>query len=174
MNLILLTVFLFHAPNILSVSDDASAGSSDQRVQAIYEDLEFFVWAGVISDDNMRLFFAREAADAGVSAVRPMTESEKPEIAHQTQTGCGKALIETSEIIIDVDQSRCINLSNLAHEIAHIPTYRTGCSGHNDTFYQINAEIARRFEDAFPGEPWGSGSPVERVRKRSREYRTPC
>lgn len=159
---------------LFSAASLAGCTTAEERFQSLYDDLSIFADAGVIDSDEMRLFFAREAAAAGVTEVRAMRGFEKPSITERAQTGCGRALRKTNEVLIDVDRGSCINLANLAHEIAHIPAFRAGCRGHNRHFYRINEEIARRFEEKFPGKSWGDKGPVESVRKRSREYRSPC
>ena len=152
-----------------------SGCTREQRVEWRYDDLAMFVDAGVIDSEEMRRFFAEEAADAGVMKIRAMKEAEKPKRKkHPLQTGCGRALRKSRHVLINTDRKSCINLANLAHEIAHIPAIARGCGGHGPLFYEINEEIAERFEAKFPGKNWGRHSPVERVRKRAREYNSPC
>ncbi len=142
--------------------------------RTLHADLAVFVEAGRIEGEAMRAFFAREAQEAGVRRIRPMTPGEKPVLTHPAQSGCGLARGRTREILVDADRVSCINLANLAHEIAHFRAFREGCTGHGPEFYRLNGEIAARFEAAFPGRRWGSRRPVSAVEKRSREYRTPC
>lgn len=142
---------------------------------ARYDDLAMFVDVGVIKSEAMWRFFAKEAADAGVLKIRAMQDHEKArKKKHKAQTGCGRALWKTKEVVINADRASCINLANLAHEIAHIPARLQGCRGHGELFYEFNEAIAQRFEAAFPGEKWGRGYPVAKVRKRAGEYRSPC
>ncbi|MGI9420867.1 MAG: hypothetical protein ACR2RA_23835 [Geminicoccaceae bacterium] len=142
---------------------------------SLYEDLAMFVSSGAIKSEEMRLFFADEAVKAGVVEIRAMRQEEKrTKKSHQAQTGCGRAIQETREILIDADRPSCISLTNLAHEIAHFPAKDQGCRGHGDLFYEINEEIAQRFQGRFPGESWGGSSPVGKVRSRSIEYRSSC
>ena len=149
--------------------------SREDHVTSRYVDLAMFVDVGVIDSEEMRRFFAEEAADAGVTKIREMQDYEKrKKKKHNAQTGCGRAIQKTKEILIDVDRKSCINLANLAHEISHFPAKDRGCRGHGDLFYEINEEIARRFEARFPDEKWGRGYPVAKVRKRASEYRSPC
>jgi hypothetical protein len=164
----------FFGVSLVAISVLMGCATKEEQAQRLYDDLSFFVEAGVIESDDVRWFFAEEAAAAGVVEIRAMRGYEKPKITLKAQTGCGRAWFYKKEILIDVDRAFCINLSNLAHEIAHIPAARNGCKGHNDMFYRINEGIARRFEERFPGQDWGNGSPVERVRRRSREYRSAC
>jgi hypothetical protein len=160
--------------SLVAMSVLTACATKEEQSQRLYDDLSFFADARVFDSDEMRRFFAEEASAAGVVEIRAMRGFEKPRISQKAQTGCGRARLYKKEVLIDVDRGNCINLSNLAHEIAHIPAARAGCKGHDDRFYRINEEIARRFEERFPGKNWGNASPVERVRKRSREYRSAC
>jgi hypothetical protein len=160
--------------SLVAMSLLTACATKEQQFQRLYDDLSFYADAGVFDNDEMRRFFAEEASAAGVIEIRAMRGYEKPRITQKKQTGCGRAWFYKKEILIDTDRKFCINMSNLAHEIAHIPASRAGCKGHDDRFYRINEEMARRFEEKFPGRNWGNASPVERVRKRSREYRSAC
>lgn len=143
--------------------------------KSLHNDLVMFVDVGVIKSEEMRRFFSEEAADAGVLKIRAMRDHEKPtKKKHQAQTGCGRAIRKTKEILIDAERKNCINLANLAHEIAHFPAKDQGCRGHGDLFYEINEGIAQRFVAKFPGESWGGSSPIGKVRSRALEYRSPC
>ncbi len=152
-----------------------SCSSAADTSKSLHDDLAIFVDAGAIKSEGMRLFFSDEAADAGVLKIRAMHDHEKPtEKKHQAQTGCGRAVQKTKEILIDVQRKNCVNLANLAHEIAHFPAKEKGCRGHGDLFYEINEGIAQRFVAKFPGESWGGSSPIGKVRSRALEYRSPC
>lgn len=135
----------------------------------LYEQLQFFVDAGEIRSDAQRVFFAREAAKAGVITIRPMTAVEKPRRLIGAQTGCGRTT--GRQILVDGDRRKCIFAGNLAHEIAHFYAYRERCFGHGDRFYRLNYQLAERFEKRFPGTKWGRLRPTSGVWKRSQEYR---
>lgn len=157
------------AITLLGCSSAADPSSS------LHDDLAMFVDAGAIKNEEMRSFFTDEAADAGVLKIRAMQDHEKPtEKKHEAQTGCGRAIQKTKEILINVERRKCINLANLAHEIAHFPAKEQGCRGHGDLFYEINEGIAQRFVAKFPGESWSGSSPIGKVRSRALEYRSPC
>lgn len=135
----------------------------------LYEQLQFFVDVREIRSNQQRLFFAREAARAGVVSIRPMTQSEKPRQLHGAQTGCGRT--SGRQVLVDADRRKCVFLGNLAHEIAHFTAYRQKCFGHGDRFYKLNYQLAERFEDRFPGTNWGRLRPTSDVLKRAKEYR---
>ena len=141
------------------------------RAATLYRDLAMFHDVGEMTDSAQRAFFAREAASAGVRRIRAMKESEKPKRLVGAQTGCGRATIRGRQIIIDVDRRMCINVHNLAHEIAHVAVFKDRCFGHGDRFYRANYRIAARFDAAFPGAKGKFGSLRAAVLKRSREYR---
>lgn len=146
--------------------DPVSMTSAEAR---LYEQLQFFTDAGEIRSNQQRLFFAQEAAKAGVTSIRPMTQAEKPRVLKGAQTGCGRT--SGRQILVDADRRKCVFMGNLAHEIAHFTAYRQNCFGHGDRFYRLNYQLAERFEDRFPGANWGRLRPTSNVLRRSKEYR---
>ena len=85
------------------------------------------------NSEGIKLFFAKEAAEAGVTKIRAMDESEKPPKIHPLQSGCGVAFNQRRLILIDTSRKKCINLHNLSHEISHIGAK---CGRHVDRFYK--------------------------------------
>ena len=123
------------------------------------------------NSEGIKLFFAKEAAEAGVSKIRAMDASEKPTITHPLQTSCGVAFNQRRLILIDTSRKKCINLHNLSHEISHIGAK---CGRHVDRFYKYNIAMAERFEATFPDFYTRDGwfHPMSEVRTRSRSYRS--
>jgi len=123
------------------------------------------------NSEDIKLFFAKEAAEAGVTKIRAMDESEKPPKIHPLQSGCGVAIDQRRLILIDTSRKKCINLHNLSHEISHIGAK---CGRHVDRFYKYNIAMAERFEAAFPDFYTRDGwfHPGSEVRESSRSYRS--
>ncbi|MGH1482604.1 MAG: hypothetical protein ACRBM6_28465 [Geminicoccales bacterium] len=167
--------YVHHSLAPLAIFTLLSCSPTVDTSTSLQNDLAMFVDAGAIKSEEMRRFFTDEAVDAGVLKIRAMRNHEKPtEKKRRAQTGCGRAIQKTKEILIDVERKNCINLANLAHEIAHFPAKEQGCRGHGDLFYEINEGIAQRFVAKFPGESWGGSSPIGKVRSRALDYRSPC
>ena len=145
----------------------AGCGEQPTREEFLREGLSMFVAADVLTPAEAA-YLASVAADEGVRRIRPMREAEKPRRLVGAQTGCGMALSETREVLIDADRARCLNIGNIIHEIAHIPMFQRNCHGHGDRFYQKNYQLAAAFEAQFPR--WGTRV-TRGVIRRSQEYR---
>ena len=127
---------------ILSCFVLTNVSESSSRSERLLKQLEPFVKTKEITPAEA-VFFAAEAARAGVRTIRQMRRSEKPRRLGFGQTGCGRATF-SNVILIDFDRRRCINYHNLSHEISHIAMYKKRCKGHGDRFYQYNYGIAKR------------------------------
>jgi len=167
--IIFMTFFVTACVSTASQVERDDLGSMTAEEAALYEQLQFFVDAGEIRSTQQRLFFAKEAAEAGVTAIRPMTVSEKPRRLIGAQTGCGRT--KGRQILVDADRRMCVFMGNLAHEIAHFTAYRESCYGHGDRFYRLNYQLAKRFEARFPGTAWGRFRPTTNVLNRAKIYR---
>lgn len=129
--------------------------------------------------EEIRLFFAQEAARAGVLEIRAPRVGEKrkkidtvnTEIS--AQTACGGAHYD-KKILINPRAPHCLRLAHLAHEISHVGVLDVNCYGHGDPFYRYNLGIAKRFEQQFPElkDRGGWNSPVQNLETRSRNYRS--
>jgi hypothetical protein len=129
--------------------------------------------------EEIRLFFAQEAARAGVIKIRALKVGEKRKkidsvkTAVSVQTACGGAHYD-KKLLINPRKQHCLRLAHLAHEISHIGVLGINCYGHGEPFYQYNLGIAKRFEQQFPEltDRGGWNSPLQNVETRSRNYRS--
>ncbi len=93
-------------------------------------------------------FFIEEATTAGVRTIRAMKPSDiRPQSNKNEMVGCAYAVTGRKLIMIEINQPRCLKLSALAHEIAHIGS---NCGAHDNIFYNYNFKIAKRYEEKFP------------------------
>lgn len=129
--------------------------------------------------EEIRLFFAQEAARAGVLQIRALRVGEKRKKIDSVnteisvQTACGGAHYD-KKLLVNPREQQCLRLAHLAHEISHIGVLDVNCYGHGDPFYRYNLGITKRFEQQFPElkDRGGWNSPVQNLETRSRNYRS--
>jgi hypothetical protein len=108
------------------------------------------------SDPRIKDFLAREAASAGVRAIRSMPVG----------TAIGAYGLTTSGGIIYLNTAKPggTSIINITHEIAHVEAFGGACGGHNSRWLAAYMAIAGRFEAEFPGYLWNGRKPTDWVK----------
>jgi hypothetical protein len=122
--------------------------------------------AQVMPDGAMANFFATEATMAGVSRIQVVHLGPGGVYGDTTMNSDTRSPV----VRINVDRPGGISPTNLAHEISHAWAFRHGCYNHGERWLTYQAQMAGRFEAAFPGVMWSGMRPTANVAAKAARY----
>ncbi|WP_147125965.1 hypothetical protein [Shimia ponticola] len=147
-------VVLVSAMTALAGCMSSGPETDSLRYQRMYAQVAAFM-----PDEAMAAFVTEEALRAGVRRFEFTT----------SRTNYGKAssagTVELSTVL-----PGGTGVVNVTHEIAHVAAFKRNCVGHKACWLNLYLDIARRFEDRFPGAKWSGTTPTARVMRNVDRY----